>query len=202
MHEPLSYKLYLGDLIGGSLMLRESQIIAELLLSYPTSEEWHDKIVNQNILQKNSDASSKRNASTLKNRINCVSDEIKNIIAFGSGDDAKQAMFASVLINTPILYDFMKDVVIDAKRIFRQTLDQSDWEHFWEERSRLHPELGEMTQSTTYKIKQVTFKLLADAEYIDTSSKKNLQNVYVSPRVKDSLSLMGREDVADAMELN
>ncbi|WP_216629005.1 BrxA family protein [Cognaticolwellia beringensis] len=61
-----SHKGYLGDLIGGSLMIRESQIIAELLLKKPSKKEWTDAIVNQNVLQKRSDASSKRNAATIK----------------------------------------------------------------------------------------------------------------------------------------
>jgi type II restriction/modification system DNA methylase subunit YeeA len=51
-----NYKEYLGDLIGGSLMIRESQLIAELLLKKPSKEEWLDAIVNQNILQNRSDA--------------------------------------------------------------------------------------------------------------------------------------------------
>lgn len=183
-------------------MLRESQLIAELLLSSPTSDEWHEQIINQNILQKNSDASAKRNASTLKKRLDVVSDELKRVVAHGGSDDARQAMFACVLINSPILSDFMKDVVIDAKRIYRQTLDQNDWEYFWEDRCRMFSEFSEMTESTTYKIKQVVFKLLADAEYIDSSSRKNLQNVYVSESVKTCLINMDREDIIEAMELN
>lgn len=197
-----TYKDYLGDLIGGSLMLRESQLVAKLLLSNPSNAEWTEEIVNNNILQKNSDASAKRNASTLKKRMALVSDELKDIIAYGSGDDARQAMFACVLINSPILSDFMKDVVIDAKRIYRQTLDQNDWEYFWGDRCRMFSELSEMTESTTYKIKQVVFKLLADAEYIDSSSRKNLQNVYVSESVKTCLINMDREDIIEVMELN
>lgn len=197
-----TYKNYLGDLIGGSLMLRESQLVAKLLLSNPSKTEWNEEIVNNNILQKNSDASAKRNASTLKKRMALVSDELKDIIAYGSGDDARQAMFACVLINSPILSDFMRDVVIDAKRTFRHCLDLRDWENFWEERCRMFPEFSDMTQSTTYKIKQVAFKLLADAEYIDTSSKRNLQNVYISRTVKDCLLSMGREDLIESMELS
>lgn len=197
-----NYKHYLGDLIGGSLMLREGQLVADLMLSKPSVDEWKEQIVNQNILQKNSDASAKRNGSTLKKRLNTASDELKSIIAYGGSDVARQGMFACVLINSPILSDFMKDVVIDAKRIYRQTIDQNDWDYFWEERCRIHSEFAELTESTTYKIKQVVFKLLADAEYIDSSSRKNLQNVYVSEVVKTCLVNMDREDIIESMELN
>ncbi|ODA22245.1 hypothetical protein A0J46_08040 [Photobacterium damselae subsp. damselae] len=41
-------------------MIKESQLIAGLLLTQPSKEQWDDAIVNQNILQKRSPASAKR----------------------------------------------------------------------------------------------------------------------------------------------
>ncbi|MCK5819039.1 MAG: DUF1819 family protein [Psychromonas sp.] len=80
----LTSKLYLGDLIGGSLMIRESQIVTELLLKKPSKEEWNEAIVNKNILQKRSDASAKRNASTIQKRLTDLSNDYIEQLAFGS----------------------------------------------------------------------------------------------------------------------
>tara|TARA_R110001583_G_C5662545_1_gene409802 strand:- start:399 stop:581 length:183 start_codon:yes stop_codon:yes gene_type:complete len=44
-----NHKAYLGDLMGGSLMIRESQPIAELLLKKLSKEAWSEAIVHQNI---------------------------------------------------------------------------------------------------------------------------------------------------------
>ena len=43
---------YDSDLIGGSLMVRESRLIADLLLREATTEQWHQAIQVDNILQK------------------------------------------------------------------------------------------------------------------------------------------------------
>ena len=196
-----SYKDYLGDLIGGSLMLKESQIIAQLLLKKPTQEEWLEAIVNRNVLQKRSDASAKRNASTIKKRLEGMSDEYLENIAFGSTELSAQLMFAATLINSPLLADFMRNVVLDAKRMFRENLDAGDWESFWDERSRLFPEFADMTKSTIYKISQVAFKTLADAGYIESTRSKRLQNVFLLPEVNSLLSVIEREDIVTAMEL-
>jgi hypothetical protein len=196
-----NHKAYLGDLIGGSLMIRESQIIAELLLKKPTQEEWFDAITNQNILQKRSDASAKRNASTIKKRLEGLSDESIEQIAFGSTELSTQLMFAVTLINSTILADFMRSVFIDAKRMFRESIDSTDWESFWAERSRLFPELSQMTDSSTYKIAQVSFKVLADAGYIGTTRNKKLQNVYLLPEVRSFLTTLNRDDIIAAMEV-
>ena len=197
-----SYKDYLGDLIGGSLMIKESQIVAELLLKKPTQEEWLEAIVNQNVLQKRSDASAKRNAATVKKRLEGMSDEYLEQIASGSTELSTQLMFAATLINSTLLADFMRNVMLDAKRMFRESLDLGDWESFWDERSRLFPELGKMSESSTYKISQVAFKVIADAGYIESTRSKKLQNVYLLPEVRSLLLQMEREDIISAMELN
>jgi len=197
-----TYKDYLGDLIGGSLMIKESQIIAELLLKKPNQEEWLEAIVNRNVLQKRSDASAKRNAATIKKRIEKMSDEYLEQIAYGSTELSTQLMFAATLINSTLLADFMRNVVLDAKRMFRENLDIGDWESFWDDRSRLFPEFSKMTESSTYKIAQVAFKTLADAGYLETTRNKKLQNVYVLPEVRNLLSDIERDDIISAMELH
>jgi hypothetical protein len=196
-----NHKAYLGDLIGGSLMIREGQIVAELLLKKPSQDEWLDAIVNQNILQKRSDASAKRNASTIKKRLESLSDEFLTQLAFGSAELSSQLMFAATLIQSTMLADFMRDVVLDAKRMFRDLIDSNDWVAFWEDRSRLFPEFAQMTESSTYKIGQVVFKVLADAGYIESTRNKKLQNVYLLPEVKSLLADMQREDIVAAMEV-
>lgn len=196
-----SYKAYLGDIIGGSLMIKESQIVAKLLLTRPTQEQWHDAIINQNVLQKRSDASAKRNAATIRKRLEGLSDEYLEQIAFGSTELSSQLMVAATIINSTLLADFMRNVVSDAKRMFREHLDIGDWESFWQERSRLFPELSEMSDTSVYKIGQVSFKVLADGGYIESTRSKKLQNVFLLPEVRNLLLSMEREDIIAAMEL-
>ena len=197
-----SHKDYLGDLIGGSLMIKESQTVAELLLKNPSQEEWVEAIVNQNVLQKRSDASAKRNAATIKKRLENMSEKYLEQVAFGSTELSTQLMFAATLINSTLLADFMRNVVLDAKRMFRESLDVGDWESFWYERSRIFPELSQMSESSTYKISQVAFKALADAGYIESTRSKKLQNVYLLPEVRDLLVGIDRDDIISAMELH
>ena len=100
-----------------------------------------------------------------------------------------------------MLADFMRNVFIDAKRMFRESIDSSDWASFWDERSRLFPEFSRMTKSSTYKISQVAFKVLADAGYIETTRNKKLQNVYLLPEVRTLLTALHRDDIISAMEV-
>ncbi|PTP36323.1 DUF1819 domain-containing protein [Vibrio splendidus] len=195
------HKRYLGDLIGGSLMLRESQILAGLLLKDPTQSEWNEAIVDENILQKPSAASAKRNASTIKKRLSGLNNRFLEKLAYSGSDEASQLMFAATLINSPLLADFMRTVVVDAKQMYRESLTVDDWHHFWQDRSRLYPAIAEMSEASTYKVSQVAFKVIADAGYIDSTKNKQLLNVYVSQDVRELLSEMDHDDVLQAMEL-
>ncbi|KAB1507403.1 DUF1819 family protein [Photobacterium damselae] len=194
------YKKYLGDLIGGSLMIKESQLIAGLLLTQPSKEQWDNAIVNQNILQKRSPASAKRNAATIKKRIGSLSNEFLSALANASHEDAAQLMMAATLINSPLLADFMRTVVMDAKRMYRESIDNKDWEYFWEDKCRLYPEFAEMSESSTYKIAQVAFKVMTDGGFLESTKSKVLTNIYIEPDVRSLLIEMDKEDIIQAME--
>ena len=60
---------YDSDLIGGSLMVRESRIIADLLLQQATAEQWQQAIQLENVLQKRTAASAQRNATAIRKRL-------------------------------------------------------------------------------------------------------------------------------------
>ncbi|HIF9202775.1 TPA: DUF1819 family protein [Photobacterium damselae] len=194
------YKKYLGDLIGGSLMIKESQLIAGLLLTQPSKEQWDDAIVNQNILQKRSPASAKRNAATIKKRIGSLSNEFLSALANANHEAAAQLMMAATLINSPLLADFMRTVVMDAKRMYRESIDNKDWEYFWEDKCRLYPEFAEMSESSTYKIAQVAFKVMTDGGFLESTKSKVLTNIYIEPDVRSLLIEMDQEDIIQAME--
>ena len=194
------YKKYLGDLIGGSLMIKESQLIADLLLAQPSKEQWDDAIVNQNILQKRSPASAKRNAATIKKRIGSLSNEFLSALANANHEAAAQLMMAATLINSPLLADFMRTVVMDAKRMYRESIDSKDWEYFWEDKCRLYPEFAEMSESSTYKIAQVAFKVMTDGGFLESTKSKVLTNIYIEPDVRSLLIEMNQEDIIQAME--
>ncbi|MEZ8786920.1 DUF1819 family protein [Vibrio splendidus] len=195
------HKKYLGDLIGGSLMITEAQLIAELLLSDPSKEQWDDAIVAQNILQKRSPASAKRNAATIKKRIANLGNKFLSTLVNANHEEAAQLMMAATLINSPLLADFMRTVVMDAKRMYRENIDMKDWEYFWEDKCRIYPDFADMSESSTYKIAQVAFKVMTDGGFLESTKTKVLTNIYITPDVRQLLVDMDRDDIIQAMEI-
>ena len=60
---------YDSDLFGGSLMVRESRVVADLLLAGADDAAWKAAIMNDNCLQKARPASAKRIAQEIRKRL-------------------------------------------------------------------------------------------------------------------------------------
>ncbi len=77
---------YNGEIVAGSLLTMESRKIACLLLDNADLDAWHQAIVIDNILQKRSPATAKRQAKLIKNRLSLMEPELWDIIVRGSSD--------------------------------------------------------------------------------------------------------------------
>ena len=119
----MNAKEYLGDIIGGSIMLRDNQNIAKVLMNNPTTDQWKQLIEQDNILQKKSIHSAKRMAATIKKRLSGL--EPAFLIAVFESDEktSVQLILVSILINSPILADFMRTVLADAYRFYQERLN-------------------------------------------------------------------------------
>lgn len=86
----IKHKQYNGEVVAGSLLIPESRKIAALLLQGANKEEWHRAIVIDNILQKRSPASAKRQAVLIKNRLSPMTAEHWKLVKDGNADVATQ----------------------------------------------------------------------------------------------------------------
>ena len=76
----MDIKKYLGDLNGGSLLMTESRIVAEILLKNLSVKEWKQLIVDDNVLQKKSPQTALRFANVIRKRLESMGGFYSNII--------------------------------------------------------------------------------------------------------------------------
>ncbi|MBE8233356.1 MAG: DUF1819 family protein [Endozoicomonadaceae bacterium] len=195
-----SAKKYLGDIIGGSLMLRESRIIAQLLLTNPSLETWLQKVENENLLQKNSKQSAKRFASTLRKRLEPMGNQF--LTEFIEADEllAGQLMLLAIMNNSPIIEDFMRTELSDAYNVFSEKLNSDCWNGFYENRVKIIPELENFSESSIKKMGTNVIKILADTHYLESSRNKVLQNVYIQPETIACAKKIGKPEFIKALE--
>lgn len=179
MHE-FSYD---SDLIGGSLLVREARIIADLLLSKADDAEWKRVIQTENRLQKRSPATAKRQASALRKRLERLDEPFWRALRDGDDELATQVAFVAALERNLLLVEFVETVLKDAFILRAEKLAQYQWMDFLEDRSHRDPSIAAWTESSKKKMGQVAFRILAEVGLLQSTRSLRLQNILVRPEV-------------------
>jgi phage I-like protein len=196
----MTAKEYLGDIIGGSIMLRDNQNIAKVLMNNPTNDQWKQLIEQDNILQKKSIHSAKRMASTIKKRLSGLEPAFLTAVFESDEKTSIQLILVAILIHSPILADFMRTVLVDAYRFYQERLKPDDWETFYQERARSILELSAYSDSSIKKMGNNVIKILVDSGYLKSTRTKELQTQYLLPDTREWLLKLNREDLISIME--
>lgn len=191
---------YQSDLTGGSLMVRESRIIADLLLKQATPEEWVTAIKVENLLQKNSPATAKRNAQAICKRLEKLEPEFWRALRDGDDELATQVAFCAALERNLLLVEFMERVVKDAYIAHAEKLELYQWGEFLDDCAHKDAVIHDWKESSKKKMGQVAFRMLAEMGYINNTRRCKLQNVLVRAEVKAMLEDSYRLRIKECME--
>lgn len=191
---------YLGDLIAGSLLITETRVIAESLLKKLPEDELRYLIVEQNILQKKSDKTSSRYASAIRKRIEGLGDEFMQSLLSVTDRAYIQLLLVAVMINSPIVEDFMRLSLAEAKRTYKPNLPRDAWSEFIYTQVLKYPDLCRYSESTIKKLGNNVIKILVDSDYLSDSRKREIYPVYLLPEVKEWLLRLNRGDLIEVME--
>jgi hypothetical protein len=201
-HSATFATFYLGDLVAGSLLIGESRQIARLLLQDQCHEDavWEKSILGENILQKWSPETAKRQARLIRNRLRLLTSEAWEAMANGTSVFVTQFLFAACVKHSRLLGDFLNQVVREHHRTFEERLSDKDFDRFHEFCKDRDPCVSDWKPSTVKKIRQVIFRILAEAKYIDNTKSRRLQPVAIVPEVRQYLVSHGEEYIMRCME--
>jgi hypothetical protein len=193
--------IYNAEISAGSLMLPESRRVARLLLAHPSKEQWADALRLDNILQKKSPATARRQARLIRNRLDTLEDEAWAMIADGSQEVATQLLFAAAVKHSKVLADFLGDVYAGHLRRFEQQISPAkDWEAFLAECIQRDPEAAAFSDTTKAKMLQVVLRILAEGKYIDSTRSLRLTPPHLHPDVVAYLKRHGESAVLSVMD--
>ena len=171
---------YKADIAGGSLKLQESRIIAGLLLDGVDADGWKDAIEVQNVLQKRSIGTAKRQASLIRIRLETMDDEHWEMVLNGSTIVATQCMFAASIKHSTLLGDFLDQVVREQFRQFGTNLSRNMWGRFLESCHERDAEMTEWAESTANKLGDSVFRILEEVGIISDTKSMTLNHVRIS----------------------
>ena len=193
----MSERIYNGEIVAGSLLVKESREIAELLLRGLNEKEFYKEVLISNVLQKRSPASAKRQAKLLRNRLLPLHHDFWGMIREGSHEQSTQVLLAASIVHSHLLGDFINQVIRLHIKTFQKKVSYRDWDSFFEECKQRDASVAAWTESTTKKIRQVVFRILAEAKIIDSTRNMALIPFSLLPEVKE---LLVRHEESYALE--
>ena len=182
-------------------MVRESRVIANLLLKNATEDEWQQEIQIDNALQKRSPATAKRNAQAIRKRLEQMEPEFWRSIRDGDDELATQVTFVAALDRNLLLVEFIEQVVKDLYATHAEKIELYHWMDFLEDCGNKDKKILEWKESTKKKMGQVIFRMFAEAGYLEGTKSRKLQSVIVRPEVKSMLENTFRKRLLACMDL-
>lgn len=191
---------YNAEISAGSLLQLESRRIATLLLSDPDASAWRHAIETENILQKKTPASARRQARLLRRRLSTLDAQAWNMIAARESEVVNQLLLAAAVKHSQLLGDFMLRVYAERQRRLEPALAPSDWHDFLAECVHHDATVADWAHSTKAKLFQVIVRILAEAKYLENSRSMKLTPQSLHPDVRRYLSTHEETYVLECLE--
>jgi len=194
-------KTYNSTIVSGSLLMDESRKIADLLLRNADSNQWYQSIVIENILQKRSPVTAKKQARLIKNRLILMDKALWTLVRDGSSQVTSQALLSTAIKHSRLISDFMNTVLRQHWQTFTKKIDLKDWNLYLEQCAQINPEVDTWKATTRSKLKQIVFRILAEAKYIENTRTCKLIPVSIAPEIKSYLVKNKEDYVLSCMDI-
>jgi len=193
---------YSADLTAGSLKVRESRIIADLLLRAVSDDEWEEAIYGKNLLQTRSPATAKRLTRLIRNRLELMGPDLWQLVREGSGTVATHAVLAAAVKHSHLLGDFLDTVVREQLRVFNETVPKNLFDEFLQDCRGREPDMPEFTQTTLKKLQTTVYHILVQAGYLSDTRVLRLQNMHIATPVIGYLEEQGEDYVLRCIQVS
>ena len=174
---------YNAEISAGSLMPTESRRIAQLLLTSPDEAAWHHAIEVENILQKKTPATARRQATLIRKRLLTLDAQAWGMIATRESEVVNQLLLAAAIKHSQLLGDFMRSVYAHCQRRLELVLSVNDWQDFLGECAHHDPAVQAWSDSTRRKLFQVIVRILVEARFLDRARSRKLTPQALHPDV-------------------
>ena len=174
-----------------ALGLRETEVALSV---FDRSGDWKaaaSMAVEENAFQLTSSASTRRVFREVRQRLEVLDPQTREAFVDGSADDRRSILLIAACKCYSFIFDFVRTMLANKVAVFDHNLSQSDFDAYWNQATLEHPELEDISESTRKKIRQVTFRLLAEAGLLTGTRPPRITVIPISPTVEAVLRREG-----------
>jgi hypothetical protein len=192
--------LYNTELSRGSLLTLESKRIAALLLTKPDADTWKKAIEVENILQKDTAGTAKRQAKLIKKRLETLDPAAWKLITQKDSEVTNQLLFAAAIKENKLLGDFVRSVYVSRQKKLEPSIASNDWEDFLIECAHHDPSVSTWNENTKRKVLNGIARILVEAKYLVDRKTMKLSPQSLHPVVRTYLIERKEKYVLECLE--
>jgi len=193
--------IYTATITTASLRLRESRVVAGLLLDGVADDGWRDAVLERNLLQIDSAVSRRRISRLLRARMEPLGRDVWQLIRDGGREQATQAAFAGALKNSRLIGDFMDITMREQRALFAKKLEHPMWNEYIAGCRGRDPDMPHWSDATVARLRSGVFSMLTEAGYLKDTRSLEMTNVFVDNQLAAILRSQDEHYVLRCMEL-
>lgn len=147
----------------GTLLYRESMVVAEQFLVLQNWATVREVVVSQNLLQARTLNTSRRVFQEVSSRLRTLRDPELRLLLRGTLQEQGYLLWLGVCRRYPFIADFAKEILHEQFTNLKNVLTYEDFDVFFNGKAEWHQELERIQPSTKAKLRQVLFKMLREA---------------------------------------
>lgn len=190
---------YSGGLTREQFLFFEIRVVSNLVLQEISRDEIYEKIYSENLFQFPTERMIKTITNTCFKRIDALNaPELVYQLANASSEVGKQINLYAIMRENSIVYDFMTHVIGEKYRSQQLDFSAKDVNVFFMELEEKVPAVGEWSESTIKKLKQVLIRFLVECKYLESPRSQSLKSVYLFPELDAVIRKKGDTDALAA----
>ena len=177
----------------GTLLHRESVVMAEQFLALQDWNAVRDAVVGKNLLQARTLNSSKRLCQEVSSRLKTLSEAEIDLVVKGTLQEQNYLLWLGVCRRYRFIADFAKEILHERFIRLSPVLTYDDFDIFFNQKAEWHEEMDRIRPATKVKLRQVLFKMLREAGLLTTDNQ--ITPALLSPRLIQAIAQENPPDI-------
>lgn len=165
----MNRKKYLMSFTTGGLFYSESLLLLDTYMKVSNWDDTYQIALDQNILQSRVVSTAKRVLREIIERLSRLNSEELTLLKEGMESEQKYLLWLAVCRRYLFIHEFAVEVVRERYLTLKLDLPKEEFESFYNAKEEWYEELEKITESSRNKLRTVLYKMLREAEIIDSN---------------------------------
>lgn len=173
----------------------ETRKVANLVLQGLTDDEIKKKAVDENIFQVNTETRRKEIVRIVLRRVKVLDEFLMKKLAFSDVETGKLITLYAIMKTDRLFFEFMNEVFKDKLIVKEETIEDKDFNLFFDRKKEQSKKVASWDDYTFYKIKQVITRILYEAGLISDKKERKIIKPFLDQAIIEHLRNKGEEAI-------